>query len=386
MKVNVILVATSLFVNTLAVNLEVPLYTSYAKAAGFGSGLTTLAFAAYVAGLLPVLIGLGGSSDRLGRRTVLLAGLVSTLLATVLITISPTIYVLFATRLLQGVGIGLSVGAGTAYIAELIGQPHGPTRAAGYAALTTSLGFGGGALITTLALLLQPGLVPISYWGVIGLTIGCILLLLRLPEYRLDSKAPLLRLPYYPPGSWLIGATLAVAWAVTGLVISVVPTQLGRNNLTVWSGVALFLVNGTGVLCQPLARKLPARRCLQIGFVLIPIGYGVLVVGAWTGVLGLVFVGAALAGAACYGFTYLGGLAETAQLAGTQRARAVSGYFLFGYLGFGLPSVLVGFLADSVGSEAALLICGLLIVAVIIFLAYALRNLLRSAQIEISVL
>ena len=75
MKVNVILVATSLFVTTLAVNLEVPLYTSYAKAAGFGSGLTALAFAAYVAGLLPVLIGLGGSSDRLGRRTVLLAGL-----------------------------------------------------------------------------------------------------------------------------------------------------------------------------------------------------------------------------------------------------------------------------------------------------------------------
>ena len=354
MKTKVAIVAACLFVTTLAVNLEVPLYVSYAKAAGFGNGLTALAFAAYVGGLLPVLIGLGGCSDRIGRKPTLLVGLLAALVATVLMIVSPTIYTLFVTRLLQGIGVGLSVGAGTAYMAELLDSPDGSQRAAQYAALMTSLGFGGGALFTTIVLLFQTGPVPISYWIGAILAVGCIFLLIGLPDYRLSPNVPLLRLPYFPASSLLIGCTIAVAWAVTGLVISVVPAQLARNDLAVWSGLVLFLVNGTGALCQPLARKMAARQSLQVGFVLIPLGYGLLAVGAWLGILGLVLAGAIVAGAACYGFTYLGGLAEIARLAGQQRARAVSGYFLFAYLGFGVPSVLVGFLADSVGSELAL--------------------------------
>lgn len=363
MSLPALVVAVSLFLVTAAVNLEVPLYRTYADAAGYGNGLTAVVFAAYVAGLLPVLIFFGGISDRLGRKPIIVSGLVSAVLATTVMIVNPTIYTLLFARILQGVGVGLSVGAGTAYLAEILGEPNGATRAASYVAITTSLGFGCGALLTSAALLYQKTLVPVSYWLILLLTLGCIALTLRLSA-RKTSASPLLRLPYFPAGTVVVGIAIAVAWAVTGLVITIVPTQLAHQQLAAWTGPVLFLVNGTGALVQPLARRLDSANSLRVGFVLLSLGYVSLVSGAWLGILSLVLLGAAIAGAACYGFTYLGGLAEVTKAAGTQRARAVSGYFLCAYLGFGLPSIVIGFLADLVGVINALVAIGVVIITV----------------------
>ncbi len=352
MKVASVTVAGALLLVTMAVNLQVPLYPMYAERAGYGTGLTAVVFALYIAGLLPVLILFGGISDRVGRKPVLLGGLLAAFTATLLMTLFPTMQVLLLARVLQGIGVGLSVGTGTAYLAELLTADAAP-RAAAFTAFTTSLGFGGGALLTSMALWFHPSSTPLSYWLVLsGIALT---LLFALP---LQSRAPLggalIRLPAYPAGVLSIGLSIAVAWAVTGLVISVVPTQLAQQGLAAWAGPALFLVNGTGALLQPLARRMSAEHSLLTGFVLLPLGYGLLVVGAAWGVLGLMLLGASVAGAACYGFTYLGGLAAVTRVSGEQRARAVSGYFLFAYLGFGLPSILVGFLADQVGAITAL--------------------------------
>ena len=52
----VLIVAGSIFLVTHAANLQVPLYNTYAKIAGFGSGISAIAFSTYVAGLLPTLV------------------------------------------------------------------------------------------------------------------------------------------------------------------------------------------------------------------------------------------------------------------------------------------------------------------------------------------
>jgi hypothetical protein len=58
----------------------------------------------------------------------------------------------------------------------------------------------------------------------------------------------------------------------------------------------------------------------------------------------------AIAGTACYGFTYLGGLAEVVGLGGNQSARVTSGYFACAYLGYGIPVIFIGFLSDLFGT------------------------------------
>jgi MFS family permease len=84
MKRPVLIVAIAIFLITHAANLQIPLYGTYAKMAGFGSGISAIAFSTYVAGLLPTLILLGGASDRIGRKTVILASLFFACIATFL--------------------------------------------------------------------------------------------------------------------------------------------------------------------------------------------------------------------------------------------------------------------------------------------------------------
>lgn len=352
-------VVAVLFSVTAAVNLQVPLYRAYAAAEGLGTGPTALMFGAYVCGLLPVLLGLGGASDRVGRRPVLAIGLLASSLATLMMILRPEFSTLAAARVLQGVGVGLSVGTGTAYLAELPAV-RSAERAAGFAAAATSLGFGCGALFTAGALFIHSTLVPLSYHAVLAAGVCCLALLRVMPpahratvEGTVDHP-PLFRLPFYPPGSVVPGLAIAAAWAVTGLVIAVVPAQLDRAGLGTWSGPALFLVNGCGALCQPWARRMGPRRALRVGMLVLPIGYTLLVAGSGLGRLPLLLLGAGVAGSACYGFTYLGGLAEVARRGQADRARSVAGFLLCAYLGFGVPPAVVGFLVDWIGTTAAL--------------------------------
>lgn len=351
----------ALFLVTGAVNLEMPLYHAYAASAGYGNGMTTLMFATYIAGLLPSLLFFGGVSDRLGRKPVLLAGLTAALCATGLMLWRPGMHPLFLARVLQGAGVGLSMGAGAAYLAEALRGPDAVRRSAGYVAVATSLGFGGGALFTGTLLLFGLTPKPASYPLHAAAAAICIAMMTAMrpdrpagrPSDR-DPGAGLLRLPHFPEGSVAIGLTIALAWAVTGVIISLMPAQLARHGLSAWSGHALFLVNGTGAAVQPWARRMHPRKALLLGSLLLPVGYGSLLYGAWTGAMAFVLAGAALAGAACYGFTYLGGLAELSLRGAAHRARSVSGYFVLAYLGFGLPSVGLGFLSDRFGLMPAL--------------------------------
>lgn len=94
------LTANALFLVTGAVNLPAPLYAAYADSAGMGIGAATLAFACYVAGLVPVLLFLGGLSDRIGRKPPLLIALAIAAGATALLVVHPGLLSLGVARLL----------------------------------------------------------------------------------------------------------------------------------------------------------------------------------------------------------------------------------------------------------------------------------------------
>src|SRR5580704_10860547 len=111
-------VVLALFAVATAVNLQLPLYAAYGDLAGYGHGLRAVAFASYVVGLIPILAFLGGLSDALGRKAMVLAALVMALIATVLMWIWPTVHALVAARLFQGASVAVSAAACTAYLAE----------------------------------------------------------------------------------------------------------------------------------------------------------------------------------------------------------------------------------------------------------------------------
>ena len=358
------LLASGLFTVTFAVNLQAPLYDAYAAESDVGATAVTVAFAAYVGGLMPTLLLLGGLSDRIGRRIPISLALVLGAVATALLVQVPSWTSLVIARFLLGIGTGLATTAGTAYMAEILGADRAK-NAALIVTSATSLGFGGGALATGISLSVQgPTLLPASYIALFVAAPVLAVIALGLP--RIDKPRPvsLLRLPVFPAGTWMFGAALALAWSTTGMTIAVVPLELAANNLGGWTGLVIFLAIFVGFLCQPIARRMTNDRALALGFVLIPLGFVVLLVGVWLKFLAMVLVGTCITSAASYGLTYLASLAEVSLRAPEDRARATAGLFVYAYFGFSLPVIASGALADMLGLLSAMIVFGAVQIAV----------------------
>lgn len=350
------LLALGLFTVTFAVNLQAPLYDAYAAESDVGATAVTVAFTAYVGGLMPTLLLLGGLSDRIGRRILVTLALILGAVATALLVQVPSWTSLVIARFLLGIGTGLATTAGTAYMTEILGSDRAK-NAALIVTSATSLGFGGGALATGISLGVQgPTLLPASY---IALFVAApILAVIALGLPRIDKPRPvsLLRLPVFPSGTWMFGAAMALAWSTTGMTIAVIPLELAANDLGGWTGLVIFLAIFVGFLCQPIARRMTNDRALALGLVLIPLGFLVLLAGVWLKVLAFVLVGTGITSAASYGFTYLASLAEVSLRAPDDRARATAGLFVYAYFGFSLPVIASGALADMLGLLSAMVV------------------------------
>jgi MFS family permease len=353
---SVSLLALALFTVTFAVNLQAPLYDVYASQSDVGATAVTIAFAAYVGGLMPTLLFLGGLSDRIGRRVPLALALMIGALATVLLVLSPTWTSLVIARFFLGIGTGLATTSGVAYMTEILGEDN--ARSATLTVTSaTSLGFGGGALATGISLGIQgPTLLPASFVAVCVTAPALAVLVLRLPRVDRARQVSLLRLPVFPAGTWMFGAAMALAWSTTGLTIAVVPLELAANDLGGWTGLVVFLAIFVGFLCQPIARRMTNSRALALGFGLVPLGFCVLLAGVWFKVLALVLVGTCITSAASYGFTYLASLSEVSLRAPNDRARATAGLFVYAYFGFSLPVIASGALADWLGLLPAMIV------------------------------
>jgi MFS family permease len=291
-----------------------------------------------------------------------------------ILVLSPDWQTLCLARLMLGIGIGLATSTGNAYMTELFGTDH-IRNAAFIVTSATSLGFGSGALATGVSLALAgPTTFPWSFAALLALAPIMVLAVMYLP--KLDNPRPVspIRLPAFPKGTWPYGIAIGLAWSATGFTIAVIPLELAARNLQGWTGLVIFLSNFIGFLCQPLARRIHNPTALMLGCLLVPMGFLLLCIGTLWGILPLVLIGAGITSSASYGFTYLGGLAEVSAQAAENRARATAGYFIYAYVGFSIPVILSGIIADSAGLPTALWSYLLYLVVGSALLAFALKR------------
>lgn len=361
-------IAAAVFLIVAGNNLLMPLYPAYGALSGAGTGTVTLAFSFFSLGIIPSLILLGGLSDRVGRKLPILLSLAMVWVATAAVTAWPGITELAAARFLQGASMALMAGSATAWLADVIPGEGGAAKAANKVAAMMTLGFALSPLATGLTLMTVDTLRPPSYWVHLTLTPVCFLAISGLPDRAKPDgrdQSTTIRLPRLPRALWFYSFANFCSWAAVGVTLAVVPAQLRQHGLVAWAGIAAFLFNGAAFLAQPVSRKLGSpERAIAAGAVLVPTGFAILVLGATLGHIAAVLTGAALTGAGAMGFTFPGGLAAISERAGADRAGAVTGFFLWCYLGFCIPTCIAGYASDTLGLLPALTLFGAAIAVV----------------------
>src|SRR5262245_56131015 len=89
-------------------------YPLYAQQWGLSTLVTTTVFAVYPVALAIVLALFGGISDAVGRRAALLIGLALVAAGGLAFALAPSVGWLYVGRVLQGAGVGVSLGAASA--------------------------------------------------------------------------------------------------------------------------------------------------------------------------------------------------------------------------------------------------------------------------------
>ncbi|HEY7480297.1 MAG TPA: MFS transporter [Gemmatimonadales bacterium] len=126
------------FVDMVGLTMIVPLLPYYARDFGAGAATVGLLISAFSVAQLAVAPLWGRTSDRLGRRPAILAGLIITALAYVLFAFAGSVPLLLLARVIQGIGGG-TIGVVQAYVAD-VSAPDQRTKSLGWLSAITSLG------------------------------------------------------------------------------------------------------------------------------------------------------------------------------------------------------------------------------------------------------
>lgn len=107
------------FVAMLSSFTPTPIHPVYQEQWGTSATWVSVALAAYAVGVLALLLGLGGLSDRWGRRPTLALATAVIGLSTVVMALAWSPGVVVVGRVLQGFGTALTTGAAAAALMEL---------------------------------------------------------------------------------------------------------------------------------------------------------------------------------------------------------------------------------------------------------------------------
>lgn len=370
-------VAAAIAFLVFAANAAVsPLYRIYQVEFGFSATTLTLLFAVYIAVLLLTLLFLGSVSDYLGRRPVMLAGLIVGAAACGLFLEAHALALLFAARALQGVAAGLLAGTASAALHDL--RPDGRATPVVSSAAPT----GGQALgAIGASALAQYAAAPtrLVWWVVLAAFAIGILAVLLMPEPGAvgPGVASSLRLKVSVPraarGAFAAALPALVGtWALAGVYLSLGPSlaaQLLHSRNLIWGGILIFLLTGLGAAASAvLAKREPAAVMLG-GCLALIVGATVTLAAIQTETPAALFVGTMVAGLGL-GPAFMGAYRSTIALAPSDdRVGLIAAIYIVSYLATGIPAVIGGIATSHFGlHETALgylaVVAGLAVAAV----------------------
>jgi MFS family permease len=353
----------AIFTTIFASNLPTPLYSYWQDKWGFSSTALTSVFSIYVLGVVATLLTLGSLSDKLGRRQMMVPGLIFIISGATSFLLAEGIYGLGLARLLMGIGTGLVTGAASAALVEL--EPNENwTRAATLSALFFTLGAFAGPTVSSLALFFGTGATFWPFLVVIALSLGSIVMLLTAPwpehlgqrqqNFHLRAWRPTtIKVPRELLGAFIFAAAaICLAWSTGSLYASLGPSlAMNLTGISDRAVAGLFaaawqLMAG---LSQFACQRQPLNRLLIVGPITLITG---LIIMASSVLLSssVLFALATLATATGAGATGVVAIASISQVAPpAERGGIISAFYLMAYLTMASVVLGVGLISDMIG-------------------------------------
>jgi MFS family permease len=370
-------IAASLTVLTAFSTAPSSLYGLYQRQEGLSSLTITVVYAVYAAGLVASLLLVGHVSDWYGRRRVLIPALVTALGAAVTFSSSTSLPALLTGRILTGLALGAAIATATAYLTDLDADPGGgPTRRSQIVATVANVGgLAVGPLLSGLLAQYVPALPRLSYQIFTVVLVAALLASVAAPEVRPSARPR----PHYHPqrltapsgaraqfGAALTGAFLVftVFGVFAGLASAFLTGPLQRPSPAL-AGLAVLIPFGIGALTQVTTLTWPVHRLVGAGIPVLILGLATVVAAAWVSPpsLGLFLTGAALVGVGS-GAIYRSTLTVVITTASaSDRAGALTSFFVVGYVGLSLPVVGAGVALQVVSFQVVLLTFGIAVAA-----------------------
>jgi len=376
------LVAYSLFITLLGTNLPAPLYAIYRTQYNLSSGMITLVFAAYALVVIPTIVISGQLSDRIGRKKVLITGVLFSIMGSIGFALANGIGMILWSRLFQGVSVGMLNGVAVAAMTEL--EPkQDRIRSAFVAAIAVTIGNGLGPVLSGFLGDYSPYPTELSYMIHLLFAIPSIIGLFYIHEKVQPTLTPLqLRKPYVPKAIqkpfYLSSTTSFLAWGIMSLMLSIIPSYLeaivGKTNLSISGGI-IALVLGLSTIHQLMLKKVSIRTLITIGYTLLILGLIGMILTMITESLWILIFTTVLIGLG-HGPTYAGSLALVNQVSpNTCRVDIVSSFYVVTYLGVSIPILLLGFASLWIGLNDAIQWFSLIMgCAIAVSLIFWLRN------------
>ncbi|MFC5063276.1 MFS transporter [Actinomycetospora atypica] len=344
-----------------------PLYPLYQQLFGFSAATLTVVFAVYVLGLLGALLVVGGLSDHIGRRPVLVGALALEAVSFVVFLLAGGVPALLVARVLQGIATGAAITTLGATMVDLA-PPHAPQRAGMVTGVGTLAGLAAGAVGAGALIQLAPAPTRLVWIVLLVLLALSAVVVAVLPETSTRRPGVWKSLiPRVGVAPRLRGEVLAVtpvlltSWALGGLYLSlgasIASSLLGVQSRLV-GGLVVTLLCGTGAVASFLLRARPVRSLVAPAAGLLALGTAVTLVGIAVTSVVVAGLGTVVAGIG-FGAAALACFGVFAEIAGPdERGELFAVAYVISYTAFSVPAVIAGVGSGLVGLATAAEIYG----------------------------
>ena len=366
------LLATLLAFLLFAASAPSPLYVVYEAKWHFSSITLTAIFAVYALALLAALLTTGRLSDHLGRRPVLMLALVVQIAGMVAFIAAQGVGMLYAARILQGLGTGIATGAIVAWLLDLP-PPDNPRLGSLVGGIAPIAGLAAGALGSGLLVQYGPDPLHLVFWLLTAVYVLALAVMLVIPDLVertpgwLQSMRPQIGVP--PAARSLFTASapsLIATWTLGGLYLSLGPSlaiSLLKTDSHIAGGMVIVALAGAGAVASTLVRAADPRVIVIRGSLVLIVGVGITLLAVAIGSTAGLYAGSVIAGLG-FGPAFSGVFRSLAPLAPPdKRSALLASIYLVSYLAFGVPAIIAGVAVTLYGLRDTTYVYGVVVMA-----------------------